>query len=74
MPHVEQELPTLPEYLSSTPDCSGVRVARSFVFYVVFCRSLLAIALFVPQYTASDYLCGIFKLFLMTTLCSKRFS
>jgi len=32
---------TLPEHLSSAPVYSGVRIARSFVFFVVFCRSLL---------------------------------
>jgi hypothetical protein len=37
---VEHELPTLPEYLSSPPLLSEVRVARSLVFCVVFCRSL----------------------------------
>ena len=31
---VEQELPTLPEYLSSLPVFSGVRVARSLVLYI----------------------------------------
>jgi len=33
---VEQELLTFPEYLILSPVCSGVRVARFFVFYVVF--------------------------------------
>jgi hypothetical protein len=37
---VEQELLTLPEHLSSPPVFSGVRVTRSLVFSVVFCRSL----------------------------------
>jgi hypothetical protein len=32
---VEQELPTHPEYLGSSPDFSGVRVAQSLVFSVV---------------------------------------
>jgi hypothetical protein len=35
---VEQELPTLPEHMSLPPVFSAVRVARSFVFCVVFCR------------------------------------
>ena len=35
---VEQELPTLPEHLRSPPVFSGVRFARTFVFYVLFCR------------------------------------
>jgi hypothetical protein len=34
MPLVEQELPTLPEHLSSPPIFSGVRVTRSLVLYV----------------------------------------
>jgi hypothetical protein len=33
---VEQELPTLPEHLSSPPVFSGVRVIRSLVLYVCF--------------------------------------
>ena len=33
---VEQKLLTLPEYLSSSPVFSGVRVTRSFVLYVCF--------------------------------------
>ena len=40
---VEQELPTLPEHLSSPPVFSGVRVARIEVFCVVFCRSLFVL-------------------------------
>jgi hypothetical protein len=53
---------------------SGVRVARSLIFCVVFCRSfffcpfilfLLAIVLSVlPRFTDSDYRFGIFKLFI----------
>jgi hypothetical protein len=42
-PHEEQELLTLLEYLSSPTVFSGVRVARSLVFYVVFCRPHLKI-------------------------------
>jgi hypothetical protein len=64
---VEQELLTLPDHLSSPPVFSGVRVARSVVFCVVFCRSLfvlLAIVLSVLRFTDSDYPFGIFKLFL----------
>ena len=37
---VEQELIILPEHLSSPPVVCGVRVVRSLVFHVVFCRSL----------------------------------
>jgi hypothetical protein len=43
VPHVEQELPTLPEHLCSSPVFSGVRVARSLVFCVVFCSSLVVL-------------------------------
>jgi hypothetical protein len=39
---VEQELLTLYDHLSSHPVFSGVRVARSLVFCVVFCRSLVS--------------------------------
>ena len=38
--HVEQELRTLSEHTSSPPLFSGVRVTRSLVFFVMFCRSL----------------------------------
>jgi len=53
----------------STPVFSGVHVARSLLFCVMFCRSLfvlfrLVIMLSVLlQITASDYPCGIVKLF-----------
>ena len=40
VPHVENELFTLPEHLSSPPVFNVVRVARSLVFCVLFCRSL----------------------------------
>ena len=36
VPLAEQELPTLPEHLSSPPVFSGVRVTRSLVLYVCF--------------------------------------
>jgi len=67
---VEQELLILPEYLSSLPIFSGVRVAQPLVFYVVFCRSLLVllfldIVLCILQFTVSDYPFGIFKLFVL---------
>ena len=38
--HMEQELLTIPEHLSSPPVFRSVRVARSLVFSIVFCRSL----------------------------------
>jgi hypothetical protein len=46
MPHVEQELLTFLEHLSSHPVFSGVRVARSLVFCVVFCTSLFFLFFF----------------------------
>jgi hypothetical protein len=61
------------ENLSSLPVICGVRVARSLVFCVMFCRSLfvlfflfrLVIVLSVfLRFTESDYHFGIFKLFL----------
>ena len=72
VPLVEQELLTLPEDLSSFLVFSGVCVARSLVFCVVFCRSLfvlflLAISLSVLlRFMASDYPLGIFKVFCPT--------
>ena len=46
VPLVEQELLILPEHLNSPPVISGVRVTRSLVFYVVFCRSLFVLLYF----------------------------
>ena len=46
-----------------TPDFSGIGVAQSLVFCVVFCRSSLSIVLYVLRFTASDYHFSIFKLF-----------
>ena len=43
---VEQEVLTLPEYVSSTAMFSGVHVARSLVFCVMFCWSLFVFFLF----------------------------
>ena len=68
MPPLEQELPTLPENLSSPLIFSVVRVARLLVFSVVFCRLLfvlflLTIVLSVLRFTDSDYSFGIFKVF-----------
>jgi len=70
---VEQGLPTLPGHLSSPPVISGVRVARSLVFCLMFCRLWLVLlsffcwslcCLFCYGVTDSDYPFGIFKLFL----------
>ena len=57
VPHVELELFTLPEHLSSSPVISGVYVARSLVVYVMICPVMRC-------FTASDYSFGIFKLFI----------
>ena len=43
VPLVEQELLILLENLSSSTDFSGVRVTRSFIFCIVFCRSLFVL-------------------------------
>ena len=40
---VEQELPILPEHLSSPSLFSGIHVAWSLVFCVMFCRSLVVL-------------------------------
>ena len=42
---MKQELLTLPEHLSSPQVFSGVRVAQSLAFFVVFCRSLFVLFL-----------------------------
>ena len=41
--HVEQELRTLPEHLSSLQVFSGVHADRSLAFLVMFCRSLFVL-------------------------------
>jgi hypothetical protein len=43
---VEQELPTLPEHLSSPPVFSGIRVTRSLVLYVCFVDRCLSFCTF----------------------------
>ena len=65
MPHVVRELLNIPEHLSSHPPLvvSGVCVARSLVFCVMFCRSLfvlflLAVVLSILRFTTSDFLFG----------------
>ena len=68
MPHVEQELLTLPGYLSQSPIFRVVRVTRSLVLWLVLCRSMFVlllsvIALTVLRITASDFPFDIFKLF-----------
>ena len=68
---MEQEIPTLPEHLSSPPVFSAVCVTRPLVLFICFvdcclyfCTFSLAIMLSVLRYTDSDYPFGIFKLFL----------
>ena len=46
VPLVEQELPTLPEYLNSPSVFSGVRVTRSLVLYVCFVDRCLSFCTF----------------------------
>jgi hypothetical protein len=62
---VEQELPTLPEHMSSSPNFSGVRVTRSLVLCECFLDRCLSFYPFVLRFTDSDYSFGIFKLFLI---------
>ena len=72
VPHVEQELLTLPEHMSSYPVFSGVRVSRSLVLCVVFCKSLFVFLYFIfwPLY------CLLFfdLRFLITPFVSSNFS
>ena len=44
--HVEHELLTLPEYLSSAPVFSGTHVGHPCIFWVMFCRSLFVLLSF----------------------------
>ena len=72
LPLVEQELLTFPPLVFS-----GIHIAQSLVFCVVFCRSLfvlLAIALYaLLRFTVSDYPFGIFKLILKHYMWSSGF-
>ena len=71
---MKQVLFILPEHQSSFLVFSGIRVARSSVFYVVFCRSLFVLFLLVivlsvlSRFTDSEYTFGIFKLFFIVCL------
>jgi hypothetical protein len=58
--HVKQELPALPDILSSPPVFSRLCVAGSLVICVVFCRSLFVRL----RFKASDYPFRIYNLFL----------
>ena len=79
---VEQELPTLLEHLSSLPVFREVRVARSLVFCVMFCRSLFVLMSFIfwplccllLRFIDSDYPFGTFKLFLSVISAGRWFS
>jgi hypothetical protein len=46
VPLVEQELPTLPDHLSSPPTFGGVRVTRSLVLYVCFVDHCLSFCIY----------------------------
>ena len=46
VPLVKQELPTLPEHLSSPPTFDGVRVTRSLVLYVCFVDHCLSFCIY----------------------------
>jgi hypothetical protein len=61
---VEQELPTLPEHMSSPPVFSGVRVTRYLVLYVCFvdrCLSFCAFSYTITyfSYTNKMMQCGL---------------
>jgi hypothetical protein len=71
---VEKELHSLPRHMRS-PVFGGIRVARSLVFWVEFCRSLFVLLCFfllaivvsvLLRFTDSDWPFGIFKLFCAT--------
>jgi hypothetical protein len=65
--HVEQELITLPEHLSSPSDFDGVFVSRSIAFFVVFCRSLFVCFFFSFFIFWSFYCLFFFDLPLLVT-------
>jgi uncharacterized membrane protein len=63
---VEQELPPLPEHLSSPSVFSGVRVTRSFVLCVMFCRSLFVLlAILLSVFTERNELFILYYLFIL---------
>jgi hypothetical protein len=71
---VEQKLLTIPEHLSSLQFLVGFMLPRvTLVLCAMLCRSLfahfpLAIVLSVLLLTDSDYLFGIFKLFVINSI------
>jgi hypothetical protein len=79
---VEQELLTLPEHRSSPPVFSGVRVTRSLVPCVCFVDRCLSFCPFSFDHCiicsaliyGYDYICGIFKLFLVVIYICLLFS
>ena len=80
MPHLEQELFTLPEHLRSPPVLSEVRVARSLVFCVAFCRSLFVFLAFFfghcivcPSSISLDIVLFVLLPFLWTLYCLSFF-
>ena len=75
VPYVEQELRTLPEHPSSPPYFSGVRVAWSLVFCVVFCRSLSFCNYSIDHCIACPTIHGFWLVlwYLQTYLCKCRF-
>jgi hypothetical protein len=62
--HMGQELPTLPEHLSSSLVFRRVRVARSLVYCVMFCWSLFVIFLLAIELYVLWLPLDIFKTFL----------
>jgi hypothetical protein len=68
VPHVKHEMLTLPDHMNSPPVSSGVRDARSLVYCLMFCRSLLCpfvhfirpLGLSVLRFLASDYSFGFY--------------
>jgi hypothetical protein len=81
VPLLEQERLTFLEHLRSPPVFGGVRVTISLVLCVTFCRSLFVFLYFFLlaiafsaflQFTDSDHLFGIFKLFLAMYICEIR--
>ena len=67
VPLVEQELLTFSEHLSSPPVFGRSRVTRSLGLCVCFVDRCFPFVVFLLlRYTDSDYLVGIFKLFLRT--------
>ena len=77
MSHVEQGVFTLTEYLSSPLAFSGVRVTRSLVFCVMFCRSLFFLlsnvvlyVLLVTPLVSSDFWLPLCYLLITPLVCS----